>query len=108
MEAPPKRVERLEDHKDGKASPLREGEKKLLRFLCHNFLSAYSDNITNSFVCVCVCVCTGAKAREGGSAREAERERHRERETEQGRGRLHILSPNPPITVKPQEGGARP
>lgn len=96
------RVERLEDHKDGKGQPTEGGRKKLLRFLCHNFLSAYSDNITNSLVCVCVCerVCVyGCKA-------EAAHERRRERERESREGGGSIFFHLPP--VKPQEGGARP
>lgn len=86
-----------------KASPLREGEKKLLRFLCHNFLSAYSDNITNSLVCACVCVYGGKAERDRDAAHESQRESDtesdREREREQGRGRLHILSPTPRQTT---------
>lgn len=88
----PKRVERLEDHKDGKGQPT-EGGKKLLPFLCHNFLSAYSDNITNSLLCVCVWERT--RGRELSSARE----REGEREQEQARGRLRILSPTPHQTT---------
>lgn len=66
-----------------KASPLREGEKKLLWFLCHNFLSAYSDNITNSLVCACVCV--WGQSREWDRARERQRTRGRERATQRER-----------------------
>lgn len=62
-----------------KASPLREGEKKLLRLLCHNFLSAYSDNITNSSVRACVCVYGSKAESEREPAHERERVRERER-----------------------------
>lgn len=97
VEAPPKRVERLEDHKDGKASPLREGEKKLLRFLCHNFLSAYSDNITNSFVCVCVCVREQKQEREAAHERQRESATERERQSREGGGSIffHLTPPSP-------------
>lgn len=60
-------------------------KKKLLRFLCHNFLSAYSDNITNSLVCACVCV--WGLSRERARERQRARGRERESDTESDRGR---------------------
>lgn len=75
-------------------------EEKVLLFLCHNFLSGYSENITNSLVCACVSVYgSGAhreQERESPPVREAAPRRERERESESREGGGYIFFHLPP------------
>lgn len=77
-------------------------EEKVLLFLCHNFLSGYSENITNSLVCACVSVYgSGAhreQERESPPAREAAPRRERER-ARAGKGEATFSFTYPPQTT---------